>query len=82
MFAIKTTYLGPTDTKGTRIVASCYGYKRKTYARDYALGIGQQEQQIAIDYAESVLELPDAKELKLVRAGMVGPDACIYTFSV
>ena len=46
MQAIRTRYLGPTNHRGARIVATCDA-KRKTYSWDYALNVAENHAQAA-----------------------------------
>lgn len=48
MIAIKTKYLGTTNTRGTRIKASDYRGNQVTLSRDYALNASEDHERAAI----------------------------------
>lgn len=53
MQAIRTRYHGPTDTRGSRITASCEAGKL-TVPYDYALDIGENHRAAALALAEKL----------------------------
>jgi len=54
MKAIETKYLGPTNTKGTRISVKAEGLKSKQYSWDYRLGVYDNYLQAATNYANEL----------------------------
>jgi hypothetical protein len=70
MQAIKTVYKGPTNSRGSRIIASCDA-KRATYAWDYRLGVEDNHVKAAQRHAE-VLGWAEVTHGKLVSGSLAG----------
>lgn len=52
--AISTRYLGPTDTRPSRIVCTAEGGNRKVYSWNYELGVYENHAAAAKQFAEAL----------------------------
>ena len=64
--AIETTYHGPTNARGARIVAK-YGKTSRTVSYDHALSIARNHLNAALAVLKSIEEADAACEVKAVR---------------
>jgi hypothetical protein len=63
MYAITTTYCGPTNTRGSRIKVQSFGFKSKFYPIDYAEGIFGSRINAVDDYYATVMKQTEGSPL-------------------
>lgn len=78
MQAILTVYKGPTNSKGSRIIASSDA-GRKTFSYDHALGVEGNHSAAANAYAKHLGWL--GKDVKLVSGSLPGGGEYAHVFA-